>query len=233
MILAIGLAAALVGYSIVTNLRPTGAVVYVVRNLAAGTGLVLIAWGAGLAWSLLGLDPQDLAAGLRWGWLAVLLVAVGMAVIAAGAGRSAIVARLLADRRADLPPDELALHAFVRIPIGTALFEEVVFRGVLLGALLAVTSTAAAVAASSVVFGLWHVVPTLRTLDINGVEDPAARRRAVAGAVVATTLAGIVLAGLRLVSGSVAAPVLAHAAVNSLGLLVAAFHRRSGNADAD
>lgn len=233
MILAIGLAAALVGYSIVTNLRPTGAVVYVVRNLAAGTGLVLIAWGAGLAWSLLGLDPQDLAAGLRWGWLAVLLVAVGMAVIAAGAGRSAIVARLLADRRADLPPDELALHAFVRIPIGTALFEEVVFRGVLLGALLAVTSTAAAVAASSVVFGLWHVVPTLRTLDINGVEDPAARRRAVAGAVVATTLAGVVLAGLRLVSGSVAAPVLAHAAVNSLGLLVAAFHRRSGNADAD
>lgn len=233
MILAIGLAAALVGYSIVTNLRPTGAVVYVVRNLAAGTGLVLIAWGAGLAWSLLGLDPQDLAAGLRWGWLAVLLVAVGMAVIAAGAGRSAIVARLLADRRADLPPDELAFHAFVRIPIGTALFEEVVFRGVLLGALLAVTSTAAAVAASSVVFGLWHVVPTLRTLDINGVEDPAARRRAVAGAVVATTLAGVVLAGLRLVSGSVAAPVLAHAAVNSLGLLVAAFHRRSGNADAD
>lgn len=231
MILAIGMALSLIAYSVLANLRETRPVVYVVRNVVAAAVLVLVARGAGLGWSVLGLAVDDLPAGLRWGWLAVLVVAVGMAAVAAGAGRVEAVARLLADRRADLPPEELAFQAFVRIPIGTALFEEVAFRGVLLGAFLATTATATAVAASSVVFGLWHVVPTLRTLDINGVEDPDARWRGVAGAVVATTVAGAVLAGLRLVSGSVLAPVLAHAAVNSFGLLVAAFHHRTADRD--
>lgn len=227
MILASALAVGLVVYSVVTNRHPTGHATYILRNLATGALLVLLARWAGLGWELLGLGAGHVAAGLRWGWLAVLVVAVGVAAGAALADRIPAVARLLADRRADLEPSELAFHASVRIPVGTALFEEVAFRGVLLGAFLATTSTVLAVAVSSVAFGLWHVVPTLQTLSINDVEDRSARRGTVVAAVVATTLAGVVLAVLRLVSGSVVAPVLAHAAINSLGLLAAALHRRT------
>lgn len=227
MILAAVLATALVVYSSVTNLRPTGNATYVIRNVVTGVVLVLIARAAGLSWEELGLDRQDLSAGLRWGWLTVLIAAVALAGAAALADRFPVVGRLLSDRRADLEPDELAVHAFVRIPIGTAVFEEIAFRAVLLGAFLAVTSTPWAVAWSSVAFGLWHVVPALRRLDINDVEDPAARRGSVIGAVVFTGLAGVLFCLLRLGSGSVMAPILAHAAVNSLGLLVAAFHQRT------
>ncbi len=45
-------------------------------------------------------------------------------------------------------------------------------------------------------------------------------------AVGATTVAGVALALLRLVADSLPAPVVVHAAVNSLGLLLASFVRQ-------
>ena len=57
---------------------------------------------------------------------------------------------------------EVAYETLARIPIGTALFEEVAFRGVLTGLLLRTMAAGPAYAVSSAVFGLWHVLPTLR-----------------------------------------------------------------------
>ena len=72
---------------------------------------------------------------------------------------------------------------------------------------------------SSIWFGLWHVYPTLGSIG-RGTGGPLVGDRphrvgaATAVVVVSTTAAGAVLAGLRLRSGSVAAPVVAHAALN-------------------
>jgi membrane protease YdiL (CAAX protease family) len=111
----------------------------------------------------------------------------------------------------------------LRIPLGTALGEEILFRGALLGLLLQRHAVGKAVAVSSCVFGLWHVVPTLQSLHagVDLLPGGGAVRVAliVAGAVTVTTAAGCVFAWLRLRGSSVVAPFLAHASINSLAAL--------------
>ena len=223
--LALVLAGALVAYSSLTNRAPSGEVAYLVRNLVTGVVLVGLALAAGLSPEQLGLSPAAAAAGLSWGRVVVVAVAVVAAAAGALADRVPAIGRALDDERADLPLDRLVFHVLVRIPLGTALFEEVAFRGVLLAAFDAAAGTGWAVAASSVAFGLWHVGPTRLAARENGVDDPGEVRRRVAVAVVVTTVGGVGFALLRVASGSLLAPVLAHWATNALFLLVAAARR--------
>jgi membrane protease YdiL (CAAX protease family) len=71
------------------------------------------------------------------------------------------------------PPDSSS----IRFPLGTALYEEVAFRGVL-GALWTRRSgerTARTVAAAA--FGAWHILPTVRLYpDMAGGRSRGARR---------------------------------------------------------
>lgn len=123
---------------------------------------------------------------------------------------------LLADQRmAGVGAKGTAWRAFVRVPLGTVVLEEVAFRGVLPVLLSPVVA--------SVLFDLWHVLPTARTLDTNGLaRSGGARALAVAGAVAVTTVVGMVLWELRVATGSLLAPALVHAAANS-GATVAAY----------
>jgi membrane protease YdiL (CAAX protease family) len=91
----------------------------------------------------------------------------------------------------------------------------VIFRGVLLALGQRSRSNTWAVATSSALFGLWHVVPTLESLARNA-DGPAGQRVAAstAAVVAATAGAGAAFAALRLLSGSVVAPVIAHATLN-------------------
>ena len=119
--------------------------------------------------------------------------------------------------------DELAEEALVRIPIGTALFEELLFRGVLLALLLILFRPGLAVACCSVLFGLWHVLPALGFADANAGlgSGGGADVVAVVVTVVVTALAGVVLACVRLRSGSLVAPGIVHAMVNATALVAA------------
>jgi membrane protease YdiL (CAAX protease family) len=112
------------------------------------------------------------------------------------------------------------LMPLVIIPLGTALFEETIFRGVLLGVLMRATARRAAVITSAVLFGLWHVPAALS--DAQG-ESAAATVGILAGTIAVTTVAGVLFAWLRLRSGSLAAPVLAHIATNSVTYLAVVF----------
>ena len=47
----------------------------------------------------------------------------------------------------------------LRIPIGTTVFEELLFRSVLFALLVRLRDVCVAVIMSSIVFGLWHVAP--------------------------------------------------------------------------
>ena len=114
----------------------------------------------------------------------------------------------------------LAYRALVRIPLGTALLEEFAFRGVLFGAWRRIASPIWATLGSSFIFGLWHIRPSIELLDTNGLAMASAGRiGAIAGAVAATTLAGLVFCWLRVRSRSLLAPYLAHAAANSFALV--------------
>ncbi|MDX1657465.1 MAG: CPBP family intramembrane glutamic endopeptidase [Nitriliruptorales bacterium] len=229
--LGLALAVALVAYNLATNRDESTDAAYLLRNLAAGGVLLLLARAAGLGLDDLGLAPEELDDGWRWGRLAVVGVAVASAVAGALATRVPLLSRLLSDRRADLPLDRLVFHVLVRIPFGTAAFEELAFRGVLLGAFALSWGEGWAVAASSVAFGLWHVGPAGLTARINGREDPDQVRKEVVTAVAVTTLGGIGFGLLRLGSGSLLAPVLAHASINAFGLLVAAVVQHTGGVE--
>lgn len=201
---------------------------YVPTNLVVGALVLVVAVQGGASAGELGLAGADVTRGLKVGG-AVALVAV--AVVAATAA-APVTSGLFADQRvADVTsggPPALAYQALVRIPLGTALFEEVAFRGVLLALVARHWSTGVAVAASSALFGLWHIRPTLSALATNDVvESGAAQAGAVVGAVVVTGLAGVLFCGLRLASGSLVAPVVVHAAINSSSIVAAYLVLRS------
>ena len=77
-------------------------------------------------------------------------------------------------------------------------------------------------------FGLWHISPTLGTLTENEQLDDATESTGgaillVAGTVLATFVAGVLFSWLRMRSRSLLAPVIAHLATNGVALVVAWF----------
>lgn len=218
-------AAALLAYSVVTNLRESRRGWYTVRNVGVGAGLVVGARRHGVSWDELGLESSNASRGLRLGLRAAAVTAAAVTAGAAVAARRPAGRTLLADRRATLDRRDLAWQTVVRVPVGTAAFEEVVFRGVLLALVADRSGRRAGLLTSSVAFGLWHIGPTLAALRANGVTT--GRVRACASAVTVTTMAGLVLGRLRLAGGHVAAPWLVHWASNTTSLVVAAAWQRS------
>jgi uncharacterized protein len=177
----------------------------------------------GLTARELGWDRTSRRAGLRWG--------LGLAALVAGVylvGALLPVTRSLFEdaRVADLDGAGVAYQALVRVPLGTVALEEVAFRSVLLAMLLSRLPTRSAVAASSVLFGLWHVLPAVNMGEVNPVvEDhltgPGGAALMLAGGVVGTAAAGVVFSWLRLRTGSVLPPMLVHWATNGLGYVAA------------
>jgi membrane protease YdiL (CAAX protease family) len=186
--------------------------------------LILIAWRAGAGLADLGLGRADAGAGLRYGAGAfgvVLLVLVVAAVIPATNG-------FLHDSRAQIDGGRLLYELGVPIVLLTAIPEEFAFRGVLLGSGLRLWGPRRASLITSALFGLWHIAPTLHTMSDNHVFKGAATSVVgqvllVLGSIVVTFIAGLVFCWLRLRSGSLIAPVMAHVATNGLALTVAWF----------
>lgn len=227
MVVVAVLTVLLVAYNTATNLVAPLRRAYVARNVAAGALLVAVAMAEGIDASALGLGREELLEGWRWGRTVVLAAAVSVAAAAALAPVVPPLQRAFTDQRADLPPRALAYHTLLRIPIGTAAFEEIAFRGVLLALASVHLGTAGAVVWTSVAFGLWHIGPAIEAARINDRRQHVGRE--VATSVVATAVGGVGFALLRIGSDSLLAPALAHWGINALGLLAAAvFHRTGG-----
>jgi membrane protease YdiL (CAAX protease family) len=201
---------------------------YVPGNVAATTLLLRMARADGITWQELGFDSSRLREGLRWGGLGAAVVAAGYTI-----GLTVRAFRpLLADERvAGADGSEIAYQVLVRIPIGTVLWEETAFRGVLLAALVRVLPPRVAIGTSAVAFGLWHIRPTLSAVAANDLASGlAGRTAAVLSGCVVTAAAGVLFTCLRIRSGSLLAPVLLHAATNCLGTLAATAAHRLGRA---
>jgi uncharacterized protein len=183
--------------------------------------LLLLARAAGLTAADLGLARGTWRRGLRWGLVAALFVLVlYLVALALPAGREAFL-----DRRAHLSVGGALFAALVSVPVGTVLLEEIGFRGVLWGMVCRLRGPVWATAVSSVLFGVWHVLPSAGLGGSNravGAVYGSASWLVTVSAVLATMLAGVVLAVLRWRSGSLLAPVGLHWATNGLGYLVGA-----------
>lgn len=183
-------------------------------NLSASALLLLLARDGEVGIGELGLAPDRTGHGVRTGLAVGAIAAAGVAAVAAARPAR----RLFVDQRvADHSTAELAYHTLLRIPLATALGEELVFRAALLGLFSRRRSRLGAVALSSAAFGLWHILPTLADLDP---ADTIGHRVAmVGGVVVVTAVAGGAFAALRLRTGSVLAPAIVHTAINVTALV--------------
>lgn len=140
----------------------------------------------------------------------------------------------------ETPRKNYNLHAFCyefffRIPFGTALSEEVIFRSVLLAILLSNHTQPVAVIASAVLFGLWHVFPTLHTIKnhdplIEMMDDTQKRNIiAVTTTVLTTSAAGVAFSFLAVRTGSFVASWIVHCTINgfaTLGGYLAVWHEK-------
>lgn len=222
---------ALGAYNVVQNLV-VPAPAYVPANLAATVGLVAMARARGCSWDDLGLDPSRSAAGVRLG-----MAGAGLATaVALAAGAHPATRQYLFDRRAaDQRNWDVAYRATVRFPLGTALFEEVAFRGVIPAVWQrSGASKGQAAVAAATTFGLWHIIPGRDALTGNPLSSRLGSRTSRAAVVItgtiATGLASLGLSWMRERSGSLVAPWITHAAINSTLYLagVAAWRHASG-----
>jgi membrane protease YdiL (CAAX protease family) len=184
-------------------------------------GLLLIARRAGLSWADLGLGPGTWRRGLTWAGVIIGAVAVVFAVGAA----LPLTRNSFRDTRYDLGWGGALLTAFVLIPLGTILLEEVAFRGVLWGLLRRWRGPWVATTISSLLFGLWHVLSSLHlSTDNQAIGQAVGGGRSgqvlsVLGTVLFTAASGVVFCELRRRSGSLLAPAGLHWATNGLGVL--------------
>jgi membrane protease YdiL (CAAX protease family) len=181
---------------------------------------LLLAWArlCGLSWVQLGLGRDRLASGLRWGFGAIGLVAL---VYVAGV-LLPLTRPLFQDARYHVPAGSGLYTALVVIPLGTIVLEEVAFRSVLWGMFARHSRTWVVLAATSLLFGLWHVLPSLHLGSANpGVAGAIGTNPVVvvAATVLFTAAGGAVFGELRRRSGSVLASAGAHWATNGLGVL--------------
>lgn len=157
---------------------------------------------AGLSFDDMGLGVHFILSGMVVAGICsvavMLLIAIGSILIP-----DSVLHKLTPDRISK--PSKVAYETAVRIPLSTALSEEVLFRGVLLGVFMQITTPLMSILSSSLIFGIWHIGPALR--DFNKIS--------VVPIVIATAIAGMFFCWLQFVSNSIIAPWLVHWTINS------------------
>ncbi|CAN5539485.1 type II CAAX endopeptidase family protein [soil metagenome] len=218
----VALVAGLVVVNVVSN-RVVSQQLYVPWAVASSAALLAFAVRVdGRSWADLGLARHQVPRGLRWGaGLAGSIVVIYVVGIVLPATHDLFQD----DRVRGWGLGETLYAAFVRVPLGTVLLEEVAFRAVLPAVLGARSRRWVAVAGSAALFGLWHVLPSLGLEHVNPVADdtlgtlPAGVT--VAASVVSTAAVGVWFWFLRKWSDSLLAPMALHWATNGLGYLFA------------
>ena len=191
---------------------------HVPANLAAATAASVLAARGGADLEDQGLALRDAFRGAAYG------MSIGTALACSlFAGAALSRTEPLYGRRdiAEMSAARAAYEAFVRIPLSTALPEEMLFRGALPALLSKRHPPALTLALTSLLFGLWHITPTFQRLESHALStgrNPAHKAAWVAVSVGTTAGAGALLAGLRHSSRSLVAPWLVHSAANAAGL---------------
>lgn len=187
-----------------------------------GPAVVLVAFGLldGNSWTDMGLSWRYALSGLAWGVGSIALIG---AVYFVGSLLRRTREAFHDEQIASMSGGRLAFQALIEVPFGTVLLEEIAFRAVLLSMLIRRFGLVWGVVICAVLFGLWHILPSIGTHERNPALGQVAGSGlrgniiAVALSVLTTAVAGVIFAGLRLVSGSVLAPMGFHWATNGLG----------------
>ena len=218
--------AVVVGLLILVNivLNRTPESLYVPLSILAAGIFLGVGHLVGLTWAELGLGAGTLLSGALWAGLLIALVAL-VYLIGASIPRTR---SLFGDRRAiETRGRSIARRALFDVPYGTVLLEETAFRGVLYALILRRENTLWAIVGTSVLFGLWHILPALPMHDSHDAiragigTTMRARVITVVLTVIGTGLGGVLFAVLRWSTNSLLPPIGLHWALNGLGLAFA------------
>lgn len=198
-------------------------------NIGISAVAIILGLAFGLNYTEMGISIFSILPGIAVAFAATTAIIIGTLVIS-------VIPPLrhyfLGNNLAHASGKLIAFEAAIRIPFGTALVEEILFRGVLLGLLLAHHTPTMAIIISAAIFGFWHIFPTINSLENNQVmaaKMKGQKKRktgAVAGAVLLTSIAGLIFGWLRLLAGSIIAPWLVHWSINASGVLGVAVARK-------
>lgn len=195
---------------------------YSFSNIIIACGTLGYGIVAGLGLNQLGFNLSSMKISLLIGLLLAVPVIISISLIASHPK--------LRSHFSSTPTKQYNMRAFsyeffFRIPFGTALSEEVIFRSVLLAMLIANHDQVIAVIMASLLFGLWHIFPTLHTVKshdplIEMMDDNRKRNLvALATTILATSVAGVIFALLTIKTGSFIAAWIVHSAINGFALL--------------
>lgn len=165
-------------------------------------------------WSALGIERRNLRRAVALGAAAGAAMALPALVVFALPPLMAEPLRW--EVASALSGREFALRIFVHLAIGAALFEELLFRGLLWDLFVRAGGVAAAWLGTSVVFALWHVVLAMQSVGQTNVPAGLAPL-AVTLALLGVLAGGLAFGALRLLSGVIAAAI-AHWVVDVLML---------------
>jgi len=188
--------------------RPHLDVLFVFINLAFVSLLVLWAVkGMGLTLSEMGLSRNNLGRGLLWGGL----VGLTAPLVAFGLMNWSLIIQLPWWSDVGLTYPDLVYRVAFRIPVGTAAFEEIAFRGVLFGLLMR-EGVRKAIWLSSALFAIYHIGLVLRVMASNGITMVSLVEFIILAAVGVsiTFIWGLAFAFVRYKGRNVAASILTH-----------------------
>jgi membrane protease YdiL (CAAX protease family) len=223
-LIALCVAIAVLAISNVMSNRILPSWAYVPWNLSMAFVLLGIAYRGGAGPVAVGLGirhwHRPVGVGLLLFGGTALLFALGMIVPAT---QSAFIDTRIGD--ADVA--QMLWVVLVQIPLGTVVLEEVAFRGVLpalMGASPAIRWRWIPVLGASLLFGLWHILPSIGIDNANAAVGGALGHNQVLTttlAVVSMTIAGVAMCALAHLGKGIKTTMLLHWATNSLGFFAA------------
>lgn len=191
-------------------------------NLIVSFGAVCYGLFYGLSFEKLGLTANYILKGVPFGLIIGLLISV---VILLMTSQKKLRKLFSSTTKNKYNTKTFFYELCFRIPFGTALSEEVIFRSVLLAILLSNHTRVTAIIASAILFGLWHIFPTLHTIKdhdpLAEMMDNSTKRNFVAViiTIISTSFAGIIFAVLAIITGSFIASWIVHASINGFATL--------------
>ncbi len=196
-----------------------------------------VPWNLAMAFVLLGIAGFGGCNLVAVGWnirrwhrpvgVGLMLVAATALLLALGMVIPATRSAFMDTRVGNADVAQLLYVVLVQIPLGTVVLEEVAFRGVLpalMGGAPALTWRWGPVLGASVLFGLWHILPSIGIDTANAAVGDALGHNSVVTttlAVAAMTVAGVALCLVAHLGKGIKTTMLLHWATNSLGFLAA------------
>jgi membrane protease YdiL (CAAX protease family) len=200
-----------------TGRLPGGSAAFVATGLVVIAISLVVARRAGLGAAAIGLRPSGWWRGAALGVVSGAAIAL-CGILALQLAPVILGAPVVYDPLREVTEAELVRHVIVFLPLGTVLPEEIAFRGALVG-LLAANGARTAALGSAAAFALWHAVVAIVTVGDTSIARSALFIPAIVGALVVVFAGGLVLAWLRLWTGTLATTIAAHWTFNAALLI--------------